>query len=410
MAKWLESYDKKLLIDMLLKIRTFKEDGKPVFVGFESQEYITILHSAIKFSDLSIPEVEKWKILNKAIFQVFKNPNVTTRQVIGAISRFENDWIKSPFNSYTVMTGISIQYNELLSSIKIGDNRIVFSKSPPKHFIIEEELSRRIKSNIRGNELPAGHTIVRITTTGRSENEAVDRGMYKLDLLRGIWNMVLSSRMRISYGSREPVNSILLGPVQTLHNRDGSLASKSFWLEHGYIAPNKNWRIKDDIWERVREHDLKIRRKLGRCAYQEQIDEAIVRYTRALDMLDFHSAFLELWGVLEQLTDLNKRSNEIAIKRVSFLYKDREFHKQVLKHLVYFRNQSVHLGKRSELIESLLYQLKNYVERLILFHIFNKVKFQSIKAATEFMDLPGNIGELNKKIQLFGEAKKFRQE
>ena len=57
---------------------------------------------------------------------------------------------------------------------------------------------------------------------------------------------------------------------------------------------------------------------------------------------------------------------------------ERDFHRQVLKHLMTYRNRTIHTGYTTEDIETLLYQLKRYVDLALLFHIYSAPDFASI--------------------------------
>jgi hypothetical protein len=52
--------------------------------------------------------------------------------------------------------------------------------------------------------------------------------------------------------------------------------------------------------------------------------------------------------------------------------------------------------------------LKQFVERLLLFHTFNKPGFETLRNAAEFLDLPQDTEELKKKISLYERALKYR--
>jgi hypothetical protein len=140
------------------------------------------------------------------------------------------------------------------------------------------------------------------------------------------------------------------------------------------------------------------------------LEDAVIRYVRALDLPDLHAAFLRLWGTLEALTDTERsRVNyERTVKRVAFHYEDAELHRDVLQHLKAFRNENVHAGHRADKIETIVYQLKMYVENLIYFYMSNHQGFTSLDEALEFADLPLGTDELDRRIKLFGAARRYR--
>lgn len=162
------------------------------------------------------------------------------------------------------------------------------------------------------------------------------------------------------------------------------------------------------MWQKVAQFDGKTSKKLIGHAFRMEIEDAITRYVRALDYNDLHVAFLQLWGLLEALTATTKADYDSTIRRVAFYYEDQELHRQVLQHLRVFRNASVHSGLRVTQIQTLLFQLKRYAERLILIHTDNFLRFPSLADAASFSDLPTDVNDLKRRIAKYKAALKFR--
>jgi hypothetical protein len=118
---------------------------------------------------------------------------------------------------------------------------------------------------------------------------------------------------------------------------------------------------------------------------------------------------LQLWSILEKFTATPRANYDKTIKRTAFLFEDSEITKQILQHLRRFRNETVHAGTRTEQIEQLVYQLKQYVEALIFFHISNHFRFANIEQAAQLFDLPTNSEFLRSRIRLTQRAMKYRQ-
>ncbi len=132
-------------------------------------------------------------------------------------------------------------------------------------------------------------------------------------------------------------------------------------------------------------------------------------YVKALDQRDFNSTFLSLWSLLERLTNTLLDNYKVTVRRAVFLFKDREFHRQILNHLRSYRNRAVHAGEKTDEIEAPVFQLKFYVEQLIFFHIYNTLGFLSMREAAEFLDLPPDASVLKGKIKLFQKAVRFHK-
>ena len=126
------------------------------------------------------------------------------------------------------------------------------------------------------------------------------------------------------------------------------------------------------------------------------------------DYSDYDIAFLKLWSVLEFLTNTLKAKYDNTIKRTAFCFKEYDFHCQVLNHLRDYRNKSVHTGSSDNSgVKIYIYQLKRYVEELLIFHLSTKMKFSNIESASEFLDLSQDAEFLREKCQLYQKAIKF---
>jgi hypothetical protein len=211
---------------------------------------------------------------------------------------------------------------------------------------------------------------------------------------------------------RRPVNRVILGPVHSLHHPDGSLASEDDWYEHDYVEPIPR-DMSHQRWKRAEYEDGEIQKMLAASAYRTEIEGFLRRYTRALDTREWESAFVRLWGLLEEMTGTRDTdSHDVTVRRAVFHYhaQDRDLHEQVLTHLKNYRHGTVHAGEASELIETYLYQLKRYVEGLIEFHLkshpASNPGFGSFDEAVRFLSQPPDPAAAEKKIvKLDGEVR-----
>ena len=212
---------------------------------------------------------------------------------------------------------------------------------------------------------------------------------------------------RLSFGLREPINGIVLGPVHTIHQVSGKVASDNWWYDPDYIKPIKPYDIAKDL-SAIYQFEKRIRNSLRQLRYRDKIEWAFREYTRALDHRNWHTAFLALWSVLEVLTHSGGDNYKVTIRRASFIFKEPDLHREILNHLRESRNAFVHSNKNSDDIELYTYQLKRYIEALLLFHINNGRSFSNIQEVAEFLDLPIDLTVLSKKIRLSRLATRFR--
>lgn len=233
--------------------------------------------------------------------------------------------------------------------------------------------------------------------------------MDRIDLIRGIWNLFfnLKAKYRVSSGRAKPVNNILLGPIHTLHYPDGGAATTNYWYDVGYCGPQNLFDIRKDK-KQLSKFESKIRDMLKKHYYKKTISELVIRYCRALDDPNLSSCFLGLWSVLEGLTASGNDRYDVTIRRAAFIWEDPNYHKQILQNLRMYRNIHVHLGSHSDRVESYVFQLKNYVEQLLLFHIGNKLGFRDLKETSQFLDLPFDSSDVKNKRKMLDKAWKFR--
>lgn len=408
-ARWKrEGYDPELLVSRLEGSRQEATSGGAVtFAGDPLFEDAALaVESGVAFV-AQIPESDRRGIVSAALFTA-PTP-LTPNSLIGEINQRARDFLREPEQAYILVSSISVRYFTELRQSEVSGRRMYFRWGLPRRFRVGYgQAVDRTRRNVLG-PLPdparpgERYTAVWIHTRGRSHWEAVTRALDALDLLRGIWNLAINHRMwsRTTGGARKPVNRVLLGPLHSLHHPDGSLASAVDWYEPDYVVPEQSREL-SRRWLEVKEDEGNIRLCLTRSAYAAQLEDALRRYTRALDGFQWEAAFLGLWGLLETLTGTKPHeSHDLTVKRAAFLYdnSERKIHVQVLNHLRHYRNRSVHGGESSAAVEAYLYQLKRYVEQLLLFHLTSYYRFESVARAAEFLDLPAEPAALRRRVE-----------
>lgn len=410
-VSWNKEYNSTQVIDKIEASRKVGNDGKVQFEGWGHQEYIALLYSMLKFSD-DIPEIVARRLVSKAIFNSGAKGVITVQSFITEINKLEQRYQASPIERYALTSSISFSLFSEIPRVRLGNTLIVFERSLPKKFRQESEvLLKQAEQSLFATQ-PTDYLKVRVHISAKSIHHAADQALEALDFTRGVWNWALNMRhsIRISWGGKpKPVNAIILGPLHTLHKSNGELAAKdNWWYEPSYLGAIQPFSPRQDELDSMRKFLEHVQKVLKTHKYPELIRNAIIRYTRALDERDWTTAFLKLWSILELLTDTSRSSYEVTIRRTVFLYQERDYHLQVLQHLREYRNSSVHFDKGNSEIETYLYQLKNYVEILIGFHINNKYGFESIQEAAGFLSFSHEDTVLKNQIEKLEFARKFR--
>jgi hypothetical protein len=406
-ATWNKEYDPNLIAKKLEEIRVFDDSGN--HGGFQGpyEDCVSVLHSSLTFSE-GIPQTERRRIIGLSIREAAIAGVISSKVLLREISKQENAYLRRAVRKLVLVTSLSIRHDGTLNNALISGATIRFTPQLPKRFD-QGPILQLANSYVVGPP-PKDYCAVRVSVTGRSEHEAVEKAFNAIDLLRGIWNLGINRTRGLSYrsGNRRPMNLILPGPLHTLHEPNGKLVStEELWYEPEYVGPIELFSRSNGISE-LRRFERSVRRQLAGVEYRNRIENAIKRYCRALDSRDFQKAFLDLWSVMEALTDSYTGNYDVTIRRTVSLFGEADFHKQVLKHLRHFRNRAVHAGEGREEIETLLFQLRRYVQELIMFHATNDLRFERFEEACEFLELPTDLKILQRKKKLIRKALKFR--
>lgn len=396
MKKYSFNYD--YLAKKLDQIIFVKDDGSISYSEiFLMQDIKSILVSAYDFAK-EIPESEKQFIVDSAIKNFASIVNKDGKQLKYQIKKSEEEFLKTPFIKYIILTSLSFSYFSKLPIIKYLNGSIHFHSSKPKKYnlsTLSSELLRYSKSIP-----PYGYVPVTVHVKARTNFEAMEKGLELIDLIRGIWNFSINIRIpaRIQWGPRNPINIIRLGPTHTLHYSNGNLATELLWYELNHLEKSCNWDV-EHKWSYIQKDFLSIRKILNKIPYKNDLLQIFIRYTRALDTNDYESAYLKLWSILELLTDTAITSGyDKTISRSLFFYKDDILSKEIIEHLRIFRNNIVHLGESRVELDSLLFQIKRFVEDNIRNHIKLAGYFNSRSEFGSFLELSRDKDKLEKEI------------
>jgi Apea-like HEPN len=230
-----------------------------------------------------------------------------------------------------------------------------------------------------------------------------------LDLVRAVMCLFSNSSMTISSGGEwNPINTIMLGGMHSLHLSNGELAENFCWCEPAY----RKIRASTFSQNLLTNHTLSITwayDQLTKVPYRRTLKESLIRYVRAFDENDNNTVILKGWGAIEKVVVAGEKNCDLVSKRCSYLFEDREYHKQIIEHLREYRNASVHAGEYLNDVKTHCYQLQYYFLKLISFYLSNAEVFTSIEEANSFLDLPNDISKLHREKELLEKAIKFME-
>ena len=403
-AKWKENKNLKHVV-IINKINEIKKiiDGKPIFSGGDLYDAKIILENMISFPSAA-NDLDKYKLVNDALWEVFKTTG-TAETFIKQVNTNIKIALAKRENKYHLLTSISIVI-PIVRSLVLNECKIKFYKSNfPRNF---KGRAKLINSESGKSETESlGYTKLVIEITAKSESIAIKKGMRILDLMRSFFCLFTNSYDEYIGDQWEPINKVRLGEFHTIHNNNGEIYSEIFWYDPSYSYSKPYYSLDIAIiLKNVKNMICKLN-KLD-IKYNLIITEGLLRYVRAFDEKNQNTAVMRAWGALESIAAPNESNCDSVTKRCSFLLDDPLYHKQILEHLREYRNRNVHAGEEREKAKNIGFQIQRYFKKLVLFHVQNLGRFNSIKEANDFLDMPTNQESLLRSKKIIERALIFR--
>jgi len=254
-----------------------------------------------------------------------------------------------------------------------------------------------------------------------SPEDAYERASTALFHILGLVNLAAdagkiwrsSSRVR----GKLPVSEVLIAPHVTTHFESGALTHPGFWSDNwnGGLSPKALNPDKRNVWEK---RFLNLLRKTRKSYWKDDCRSATARYFKAFTNPNLEDSFLDGWRLFENISGSRYESIGNQILRASNIFESNVEYKIIGRHLALRRNLLAHgHAIRSDDYETLVFQMLQFVTPFLERYILNSYKFRSKKEFWEFLDLPAQKLEREKKhrehrrqLGLLKKAAKFRGE
>ena len=392
-----------VVLDRIASVRAVNPEGGASFSGFELEDCLPALQSMLNFPDAA-SEVDAASLVWRGLAKV--KEDLTPSSFLAAVNTELSEKLATKEQIYYLLTSMSIDHRDFPKSLSVAGAEIVLSPSKyPARFIKPRaELLRAHKVPVAAE--PDNYCRVVVKVKAKAEKVAVNRALRAIDLQRALWCLMGNSRMQLAFGgpALDPINAVRLGSEHTIHLKDGKPARAGIWFEPGFALAKL---FRPDKPAIVQSNSQWALRRIQASKYGEKITTALLRFVRAFDEPEANTAFLRLWGALETLTTPGQADYDRLVQRCSFLFKDADYHRQLLEHLREYRNASVHAGEESDRAKTHCFQLQLYFVNLIWFHLRNANVFSTLEEANDFLDLPISQTALQNRLRLTKKALRF---
>lgn len=360
-----------------------QENGEVSYFDINLDWYITILHT-----NFSIDKIHH-DVLYSIIFRSLFTPNTNNCLEINSfkilLKNKIDEFLDQPLRPFLVRGFISAAGTMPFKKIKIVDGSVDFSRGRKFRDISPEHL----RNPLFYGDLPRNFRPVVVSIKTRTIKEAVDYAIEKIDIIRAIWNIHLNYAQRTTFGRPQPINRITLGPVFSVHLPNGRFTENGVWQNNAFVPPSNPITLdqyQDVLKKRTRLFLNVIRNKpIGR-----KIQDALIKYTRALDHINFDNSLVEMWSIIESLACAERNtSHRQIVDRAAAIYRDKHEARIILEHLRARRNEIVHRNTGFKDAENTVYQAKMIVEDFIFFYVIFASKYlENEKEIIQFLQLP----------------------
>lgn len=356
------------------------------------------------------PEVtpdEGRRMLSGALFAAAVPPGLSIRRFESELNAREKIHLSQPVERHVLVTQVSIDRRVDMPRMVEDGVTISLPAAIPTAFSEARDAMLKHATHSLYGSAPQDYRWIRASVSAKTPMSAGRRALDAIEFRMGLLNLGVNRRtgVRWSSGQREPVSSVALAPVHTLHRPSGRPSCESWWYEPGFIAPLKpqSKPIPDalDFCERALH-------RLARVPYAARYKDWIRFYGRAMGERNWTTSFILLWQTLESVTATANAKYDMTVRRASFLYDDFELSRRVLENLRVCRNALVHAQIDYSDMEHRMYMLKRHVEHLLVFHLQHAGDFATVDEAGQFLDLPASANDLRKRLGLVAKAARFR--
>jgi hypothetical protein len=361
--------------------------------------FVVLDHEGVELNERDA-KILVWRALEDVARRSLGKP-LNSTEVLKAANVRAAEYFRRPAGQYELVSSLSIKTFPA-KRIRIRGSVIRPLKKREPRYPLPKVFHSAGHQNLFADHFKSTrYQLVRVETKGRTVFEGVGNALNDLGLLRAIWSLAATNgyqSIKLGSGRRAPLGVIHTGPVHTLHNRDGSAANDNYyWFDPDYIGDQELFKP-DDEWPELEKQRRWAIRRISNLSYRKELEEVLIRYIAALDQPNPNVAFLQLWGILEKITNTVGVQYDQTIKRACWVYvrKDRALMKETLESLRHQRNRYVHSGDTGNQAELIALKIKSFVDPHLVRLLNNTFKVKSLQEYGDFLAYPTDFKTLER--------------
>lgn len=397
-----------IIFERLKKITRIEKNDMVVYDGIGHFRLEWMLLSIIEFGFSLSPSSQK-KILDSSLKEIALKNDHSVDFFITQLNKYLRQHNKKKKKTYQLLASLSIK-NLPFRKINLGSSKIIihgkkFPKPQNKARTELIQLQRFKPDNLE-------YTKVSVIQESRNFEDAYKESIETLEVFRSFLCLLLNKEFEIKFGNRDsrPINKICAGEIFSLHFDNGECVDKNhYWFTPSY-KETEILELKNTQKKNLRINIRHLVKHYNKCNLKHQLSirKAMNIYVSAFDEKNKNICFLKAWTVLETLLDTDQ--NDTLIKRISSMYKSREFITQELECLRQYRNEFVHNGNDELEADMACYRTQKFIFETIKFNFKYSGFFTNINEVGYFLDsYSPNLRELETRKRILDRAIKLKE-
>lgn len=388
--RWSSEDAVRIITSRLREVLKRTGDGGVSFVNVGALHTCAAMLAKNASFSPEVPHRARYRFARAAAINSVRDDNLDPQGVLLRIKQAQASYLRLPMRRLILLTSLSLRHDSRLRPLTHRGATIRFHDRRPRRFRgPASEFGPRIESP------PLGYCWVTVSLLGRDHEGAAQQAFDSLDFIRGVWNLFLAYRTwRSSSGAPQAINPIVPGPFHTIHKPRGAAAANNYWWEPFFSSAKSPATLIQRGGSPIK-FLSRVRKVVCRGDFGERLERLIVRYTRALDERNLSASLLKLWGVLEELTDTRHKGQQHTTKRGAFVSgRQHRYARLALEFVGGERNRFAHDGTENDDVEDNLQELKEHIDTLLMFIIYNPRLQTSFVDLGELLDLPPDLSFL----------------
>lgn len=403
----------ELMLSSLSKARTVNPDGSLSFSGLGVlEEFESYFRSSIEIDGKTDAFVHR--VVTKAMHA---KQDLTEGEFIKHCKRIACIAIQKDQRDFKVLFPISGSLKALSGRRRWGDVSITLDIQKKSRFAqraMKDRAEQLMAPENSDHGIPSGMQnlpLAMCSVKGIDVFDAFEQAESAISKELGLYSLT-SSRGKFIFptNSDRPVNTILLAPHMTVHDRNGAISTGVFWYNRWPRNFSNKQRTVQEIDAIIRNSE-KVRSRLKKLPWRAYAELSLVCHYSAFAQCDLESSFLDGWRLLEAIAGHPREKSEKLVKRASWFFRNTEENYQVGLHLMERRNLISH-GRaiKENDNERLAFQMKEFLTPFLHAFLMNPFDLSSLEEFWAFCDLPVNKERRIRQAYLLSCASKFRRE